>query len=127
MIILAICIALLIGAVLLHISGGNKEHDKLLLELIKQPVNKTIYDRVYFDNNLAIELGLDKSIILKRMWWSAYFQTYIYDSCEKLYPTFITHRKIKKFIKQQIKTSKILAEQEKTQRLNKITDTLKEV
>ena len=125
--ILAICIALLIGVVLLYVSGGDKEHDKLLLGLIKQPVNKTIYDRVYFDNNLAIELGLDKSIILKKWWWSDYHQTYIYDSCERLYPTFITHRKIKKFIKQQIKTSKILAEQEKTQRLNKITDTLKEV
>ena len=35
MITLAICIALLILAILLHISGGNKEHDKLLLELIK--------------------------------------------------------------------------------------------
>ena len=125
MIISAICIALLVGAVLLHISGGNKEHDKLLLELIKQPVNKTIYDRVCFNNNLTIEIGSDRSISLKNRMWSAYHQTYIYDSHEKLYPTFSTHRKIKKFIKQQIKTSKLIAEQEKTQRLNKITDTLK--
>ena len=127
MIISAVCIALLVGLVLLHISGGEKEHDKLLLELIKQPVNKTIYDRVYFDNDLAIELGSDRLIILKKWRWSAYHQTYIYDSYEKLYPTFSTHRKIKKFIKQQIKTSKIVAEQEKTQRLNKIANTLKEV
>ena len=125
--IVATCIALLIGAILLHISGGNKEHDKLLLELIKQPVNKTIYDRVCFDNNLAIELGSDRSIILKKMRWSTYHQSYVYDSYEQLYPTFSTHRKIKKFIKQQIKVSKLIAEQEKTKRLSKITDTLKEV
>ena len=125
--IVAICIALLIGAILLHISGGNKEHDKLLLELIKQPANKTIYDRVCFDNNLAIELGSDRSIILKNRMWSAYHQTHIYDSYEELYPTFSTHRKIKKFIKQQIKASKLIAEQEKTKRLNKIIDTLKGV
>ena len=125
--IIAICIALLIGAFLLHISGGNKEHDKLLLELIKQPVNKTIYDRVYFDNNLAIETGSDRLIILKEWMWSAYHQRYIYDSYEQLYPTFSTHRKVKKFIKQQIKNGKLIAEQEKTKRLNKITDTLKEV
>ena len=125
--IIAICIALLIGAFLLHISGGNKEHDKLLLELIKQPVNKTIYDRVYFDNNLAIETGSDRLIILKEWMWSAYHQRYIYDSYEQLYPTFSTHRKVKKFIKQQIKLSEVIAEQEKTKRLNKITDTLKEV
>ena len=123
--IVAICIALLTGAILLHISGGNKEHDKLLLELMKQPVNKTIYDRVCFDNNLTIEIGSDRSIILKKMRWSAYHQTHIYDSYGKLYPTFSAHRKIKKFIKQQIKTSKLIAEQEKTKRLNKITDTLK--
>ena len=125
--IVAICIALLIWAILLHISGGNKEHNKLLLELIKQPVNKTIYNRLCFDNNLAIELGSDRSIILKKMRWSAYHQSYVYDSYEQLYPTFSTHRKIKKFIKQQIKVSKLIAEQEKTKRLNKITDTLKEV
>ena len=125
--IVVLCIALLVGAVLLHISGGNKEHDKLLLELIKQPVNKTIYRRVCFDNNLAIELGSDRLIILKKWWWSAYHQTYIYDSYEQLYPTFSTHRKIKKFIKQQIKKSKLIAEQEKAKRLNKITDKLKEV
>lgn len=125
--IIAICIALLIGAFLLHISGGNKEHDKLLLELIKQPVNKTIYDRVYFDNNLAIETGSDRLIILRKWMWSAYHQRYIYDYYEQLYPTYITYRKVKKFIKQQIKASKIIAEQEKTKRLNKITDTLKEV
>ena len=46
---------------------------------------------------------------------------------EKLYPTYNTHRKVKKFIKQQIKKSKLIAEQEKTKRLNKITDTLKGV
>ena len=125
MIISAICIALLVGGVLLHISGGNKEHDKLLLELIKQPVNKTIYDRVYFDNNLAIETLSDRLIILKKWEWVAYHQMYIYDSYEQLYPTFSTHRKVKKFIKQQIKASKFIAEQEKTKRLNKITDTLK--
>ena len=127
MIISAICIALLVGAVLLHISGGNKEHDKLLLELIKQPVNKTIYDRVCFNNNLTIEIGSDRSISLKNRMWSAYHQSYIYDSYEQLYPTFSTHRKVKKFIKQQIKASKLIAEQEKTKRLNKITDTLKGV
>ena len=125
--IVATCVVLLIVTALLHISGGNKEHDKLLLELIKPPVNKTIYDRVYFDNNLAIELGSDRLIILKKWWWSDYHQSYIYDSYERLYPTFIIHRKIKKFIKQQIKESKLIAEQEKTKRLNKITDTLKEV
>ena len=123
--IVATCVVLLIVTALLHISGGNEEHDKLLLELIKQPVNKTIYRRVYFDNNLAIELGSDRLIILKKWWWSAYHQTYIYDSYEQLCPTFSTHRKVKKFIKQQIKTSKILAEQEKAQRLNKITNVLK--
>ena len=125
MIISAVCITLLVGAILLHISGGDKEHDKLLLELIKQPVNKTIYDRVYFDNNLAIELGSDRLIILKKWMWSAYHQTYIYDSYEQLYPTFSTHRKIKKFIKQQIRISKLIAEQEKAKRINKITDVLK--
>ena len=123
--IVAICTALLIGAFLLHISGGNKEHGELLLELIKQPVNKAIYNRVCFDNNITIELGLNRSIILKNRRWSAYHQTYIYDSYEKLYPTYNTHRKVKKFIKQQIKESKLIAEQEKTKRLNKITDTLK--
>ena len=121
------CIALLMVTALLHISGGNKEHDKLLLELIKQPVNKTSYNTVRFNNNLAIELGSDRLIILKKWMWSAYYQTYIYDSYEQLYPTFSTHRKIKQFIKQQIKASELIAEQEKTQRLNKITDTLKEV
>ena len=125
MIISAVCIALLVWVVLLHISGGNKDHDKLLLELIKQPVNRTIYDRVYFDNNLAIELFSDRLIILKKWMWSAYHQSYVYDSYEQLYPTFSTHRKIKKFIKQQIKNCEIIAEQEKTKRLNKITDTLK--
>ena len=95
--------------------------------MIKQPVNRTIYDRVYFDNNLAIELYSDKSVILKKWMWSAYNQSYIYDSYEKLYPTYNTHRKVKKFIKQQIKESKLIAEQEKTKRLNKITDTLKGV
>ena len=125
--IVAICTALLIEAFLLHISGGNKEHDKLLLELIKQPVNKAIYNRVYFDNNLVIGIWSDRLIILKKWMWSAYHQTYIYDSYEKLYPTYNTHRKVKKFIKQQIKKSKLVAEQEKTKRLNKITDTLKGV
>ena len=125
--IVAICIALLVGAVLLHISGGNKEHDKLLLELIKQPGNKTSYNTVRFNNNLAIEICSDRLIVLKKWMWSAYYQTYIYDSHEQLYPTFSTHRKVKKFIKQQIKASKIIAEQEKTKRLNKITNTLKEV
>ena len=43
------------------------------------------------------------------------------------YPTYNTHRKVKKFIKQQIKESKLIAEQEKTKRLNKTTDTLKGV
>ena len=119
------CVILLIVTGVLHISGGNKEHDKLLLELIKQPVNKTIYDRVYFDNNLAIEIGSDRLIILKKWMWSAYHQRYIYDYYEQLYPTFSTHRKVKKFIKQQIKASKILAEQEKAQRINKIANTLK--
>ena len=123
--IIAMCIGLLIGVFLLHISGGDKEHDKLLLELIKQPVNKTIYDRVYFDNNLAIETGSDRLIILKKWMWSAYHQRYIYDYYEQLFPTFSTHRKVKKFIKQQIKKSKIIAEHEKTKRLSKITDTLK--
>ena len=123
--IVATCVVLLIVTALLHISGGNKEHDKLLLELIKQPANKTIYDRVYFDNNLAIELGSDRLIILKKWWWSDYHQTYIYDYCEQLFPTFSTHRKVKKFIKQQIETSKVLAEQEKAQRINKIANTLK--
>ena len=127
MITLAICIALLILAILLHISGGNKEHDKLLLELIKQQVNKTSYNTVRFNNNLAIEIGSDRLIVLKKWMWSAYYQTYIYDSYEQLYPTFSTHRKVKKFIKQQIKASKIIAEQEKTKRLNKITNTLKGV
>ena len=125
--IIAICIALLIGAFLLHISGGNKEHDKLLLELIKQPVNKTIYDRVYFDNNLAIETGSDRLIILRKWMWSAYHQRYNYDYYEQLYPTYITYRKVKKFIKQQIKNGEIIAEQEKAKRLNKIIDVLKEV
>ena len=125
--IILTCVILLIVAGVLHISGGNKEHDKLLLELIKRPVNKTIYDRVYFDNNLAIEIGSDRLIILKKWMWSAYHQSYIYDSYEQLYPTYSTYRKIKKFIKQQIKVSKLIAEQEKTKRLNKITDTLKEV
>ena len=114
--IILTCVILLIVTGVLHISGGNKEHDKLLLELIKQPVNKTIYDRVYFDNNLAIETRSDKSIILKKWRWSAYHQRYIYDYYEQLYPTFSTHRKIKKFIKQQIETSKILAAREKTKR-----------
>ena len=123
--IILTCVILLIVTGVLHISGGNKEHDKLLLELIKQPVSKTIYRRVYFDNNLAIELGSDRSIILKKWWWSAYHQSYIYDSYERLYLTFSTHRKIKKFIKQQIKISEIIAEQEKTKRLNKIADTLR--
>ena len=123
--IVATRVILLIVTALLYISGGNKEHDKLLLELIKKPVNKTIYDRVYFDNNLAIELGSDRLIILKKWWWSDYHQTYIYDYYERLYPTYSTHRKIKNFIKQQINTSKVIAEQEKEQRLNKITDTLK--
>ena len=123
--IILTCVILLIVTGVLHISGGNKEHDKLLLELIKQPVSKTIYRRVYFDNNLAIELGSDRSIILKKWRWSAYHQSYIYDSYERLYLTFSTHRKIKKFIEQQIKISEIIAEQEKTKRLNKITDTLK--
>lgn len=125
--IIAICIALLIGVGVLHVSGGNKEHDKLLLELIKQPVNKTVCDMVYFDNNLAIETGSDRLIILREWMWSAYHKRHIYDSYEQLYPTFSTHRKVKKFIKQQIKESKLIAEQEKTKRLNKITDTLKEV
>lgn len=125
--IILTCVILLIVAGVLHISGGNKEYDKLLLELIKQPVNKTIYDRVYFDNNLAIETGSDRLIILRKWMWSAYHQSYIYDSYEQLYPTYSTYRKIKKFIKQQIKVSKLIAEQEKTKRLNKITDTLKEV
>ena len=125
--IVVACVVLLMVAALLHISGGNKEHDKLLLELIKQPVNKTSYNTVRFNNNLAIELGSDRLIILKKWMWSAYYQTYIYDSYEQLYPTFSTHRKIKQFIKQQIKASELIAEQEKTQRLNKITDTLKEV
>ena len=125
--IVAMCIALLMVTALLHISGGNKEHDKLLLELIKQPVNKTSYNTVRFNNNLAIELGSDRLIILKKWMGSAYYQTYIYNSYEQLYPTFSTHRKIKQFIKQQIKASELIAEQEKTQRLNKITDTLKEV
>ena len=123
--IILTCVILLIVTGVLHISGGNKEHDKLLLELIKQPVSKTIYRRVYFDNNLAIELGSDRSIILKKWRRSAYHQSYIYDSYERLYLTFSTHRKIKKFIKQQIKISEIIAEQEKTKRLNKIADTLK--
>ena len=123
--IILTCVILLIVTGVLHISGGNKEHDKLLLELIKQPVSKTIYRRVYFDNNLAIELGSDRSIILKKWRWSAYHQSYIYDSYERLYLTFSTHRKIKKFIEQQIKISEIIAEQEKTKRLNKIADTLK--
>ena len=123
--IILTCVILLIVTGVLHISGGNKEHDKLLLELIKQPVSKTIYRRVYFDNNLAIELGSDRSIILKKWRWSAYHQSYIYDSYERLYLTFSTHRKIEKFIKQQIKISEIIAEQEKTKRLNKIADTLK--
>ena len=123
--IILTCVILLIVTGVLHISGGNKEHDKLLLELIKQPVNKTIYGRVYFDNNLAIETRSDRSIILKKWRWSAYHQRYTYDYYEQLYPTFSTHRKIKKFIKQQIETSKILAEQEKAQRLNKIANTLK--
>ena len=123
--IILTCVILLIVTGVLHISGGNKEHDKLLLELIKQPVSKTIYRRVYFDNNLAVELGSDRSIILKKWRWSAYHQSYIYDSYERLYLTFSTHRKIKKFIKQQIKISEIIAEQEKTKRLNKIADTLK--
>ena len=123
--IILTCVILLIVTGVLYISGGNKEHDKLLLELIKQPVNKTIYDRVYFDNNLAIETGSDRLIILKKWRWSAYHQRYIYDYYEQLYPTFSTHRKVKKFIKQQIETSKILAEQEKAQRINKIANTLK--
>ena len=123
--IIAICIALLIGAFLLHISGGNKEHDKLLLELIKQPVNKTIYDRVYFDNSLAIEIGSDRLIILKKWMWSAYHQRYIYDYYEQLFPTYSTYRKVKKFIKQQIKNGELIAEQEKARRINKITDVLK--
>ena len=123
--IILTCVILLIVTGVLHISGGNKEHDKLLLELIKQPVNKTIYDRVYFDNNLAIETWSDRLIILKKWRWSAYHQRYIYDSYEQLYPTFSTHRKVKKFIKQQIETSKILAAREKTKRLNKIANTLK--
>ena len=123
--IILTCVILLIVTGVLHISGGNKEHDKLLLELIKQPVNKTVCDTVYFDNNLAIETGSDRLIILKKWMWSAYHQTYIYDSYEQLFPTFSTHRKIKKFIKQQIETSKILAEQEKAQRINKIANTLK--
>ena len=123
--IILTCVILLIVTGVLHISGGYKEHDKLLLELIKQPVNKTIYRRVYFDNNLAIELGSDRFIILNKWMWSAYHQTYIYDSYEQLFPTFSTHCKVKKFIKQQIETSKILAEQEKAQRINKIANTLK--
>ena len=114
--IILTCVILLIVTGALHISGGDKEHDKLLLELIKQPVNETIYNRVHFDNNLAIELGSGRLIILKRWVWSAYTQTYIYVPYEQLYlhPTFGTRRKIKKFIKQQIKVSKI-------------TDTLKDV
>lgn len=123
--IILTCVILLIVTGVLHISGGNKEHDKLLLELIKQPVNKTIYRSVYFDNNLAIETGSDRLIILKKWMWSAYYQTHIYDSHEQLYPTFSTHRKVKKFIKQQIKNGELLAEQEKAKRLNKITDVLK--
>ena len=125
--IILTCVILLIVTGVLHISGGNKEHDKLLLELIKQQVNKTSYNTVRFNNNLAIEIGSDRLIVLKKWMWSAYYQTYIYDSYEKLYPTFRTHHKIKKFIEQQIKVSKLIAEQEKTKRLNKITDTLKEV
>ena len=124
MIILTFVILLIVTA-LLHISGGNKEHDKLLLELIKQSVNKTVCDRVYFDNNLAIELGSDRSIILKKWMLGAYHKRHIYDSYEQLFPTFSTHRKVKKFIKQQIRTSEILAEQEKAQRINKIANTLK--
>ena len=123
--IILTCVILLIVIGVLHISGGNKEHDKLLLELIKQQVNKTSYNTVRFNNNLAIEIGSDRLIVLKKWMWSAYYQTYIYDSYEQLYPTFRTHRKIKKFIKQQIKASKLIAEQEKTKRLNKITNTLK--
>ena len=124
MIILTFVILLIVTA-LLHISGGNKEHDKLLLELIKQPVNKTVCDMVYFDNNLAIETGSDRLIILRKWMWSAYHKRHIYDSYEQLFPTFSTHRKVKKFIKQQIRTSEILAEQEKAQRINKIANTLK--
>ena len=125
--IILTCVILLIVTGVLHISGGNKEHDKLLLELIKQPVNKTIYDRVYFDNNLAIETRSDRSIILKKWRWSAHHQRYIYDYYEQLYPTFSAHRKVEKFIKQQIKNVEIIAEQEKAKRLNKIANTLKEV
>ena len=96
--IILTCVILLIVTGVLHISGGNKEHGELLLELIKQPVNKAIYNRVYFDNNLAIEIWSDRLIILKKWMWSAYHQIYIYDSYEKLYPTYNTHRKVKKFI-----------------------------
>ena len=123
--IILTCVILLIVTGVLHISGGNKEHDKLLLELIKQPVNKTIYDRVYFDNNLAIEIGSDRLIILKKWMWSAYHQRYIYDYYEQLFPTYSTYRKVKKFIKQQIKNGELIAEQEKARRINKITDVLK--
>lgn len=121
------CVILLIVTGVLYISGGNKEHDKLLLELIKQPVNKTFCDTVYFDNNLAIETGSDRSIILRKWMWSAHFKLHLYEYREQLYPTYSTHRKVKKFIKQQIKNGEIIAEQEKAKRLNKITDTLKEV
>ena len=107
--IILTCVILLIVTGVLHISGGSKEHDKLLLELIKQPVNKTIYDIVRFNNNLTIELGSDRLIILKKLVWSAYYQTYIDDYYDKLYPTYNTHRKVKKFIKQQIKKSKLVA------------------
>ena len=123
--IILTCVILLIVTGVLHISGGNKEHDKLLLELIKQPVNKTFCDTVCFDNNLAIETESDRSIILRKWMWSAYHKRHIYDYREQLYPTYSTYRKVKKFIKQQIKNGEIIAEQEKVKRLNKITDTLK--
>lgn len=123
--IILTCVILLIVTGVLHISGGNKEHNKLLLELIKQPVNKTVCDTVYFDNNLAIETGSDRLIILRKWKWDAYHQMHIYDYREQLYPTYSTHRKVKKFIKQQIKNGELIAEQEKTKRLNKIANTLK--
>ena len=106
---------------------GVKEHNKVLLELIKQPIHLAKGGRVFFENGYCLVKSFGKFEIYT---WSknSSFTDGInihYHDCETLTPKFLTELRVDYFLKRNKKLYENKKLVEKNNRLNKILSNIK--
>lgn len=120
MFIMLFLTTLLLFSLYLVCSGGNKEHDKTLLELIKKETCGYEYDRVFFKNGYCL-----KKFSLSEYWLEKYSESvygYVTHSGTfiKLQPTLKCQLVLLKFMSNQCNKYLAIGENKKLETVKKI-------